>query len=230
MTGLVRKAILLTGCGMVIAGSAMATVPSAANSAFPLNGILLVGRNNTFAVPQEDVAGEFSVTVRDAGNTVLAGIVVTVNFANCTDSRVCNPQSFTGVSVAGCPGGPAVVSATTNALGVATFRITGGAVNSGNSPSADGDCAELRAQGVLFGTLTVASIDQNSGAILNGYAANDVSVAISDVLDSPAEYDARTDLNFNGADQANDLSLMVSLLLRAPQPSANNCGAAQACP
>jgi hypothetical protein len=230
MTGLVRRAILLTGLGLLVAGSAMASVPSAAQSTYPANGILLVGRNNTFAVPQEDVAGEFSVTVRDATPTVLPGVVVTVNFANCTDSRLCNPQSFPGLSIAGCPGGPAVVSATTNALGVATFRITGGSVNSGNSASADADCAELRAQGVFFNTLTVASIDQNAGAILNGYAANDISVAVADVLDNPPEMDGRTDHNYSGADQANDLSIMVGLVLRNPQPSANNCGAASACP
>ncbi|HYM82278.1 MAG TPA: hypothetical protein VEY91_12820 [Candidatus Limnocylindria bacterium] len=208
----------------------MAGIPCATQSTFPANGILLVGRNDGLASPREDVAGEFQVIARDCGATLLPGVIVAVSFANCTDSRVCNPQTFPGLSVAGCPGGPAVVYATTNELGVATFRITGGAINSGNSPSADADCAELRLEGVLLGTLTVASIDQNPGSPLNGYVANDLSVAVSDVLDSPAEMDGRSDVNFNGQDQANDLSLMLSLLLRPGNPSANNCGAASACP
>jgi hypothetical protein len=207
MTGLVRKAILLTVGASFIAGVAAASTPSAANSSFPTTGILLVGRNaaNT---PNEDSAGEFSVTVKDATNTPIPGATVTVNFNACTpDIRVSRIQSFTGVSVI-CNGVLGVVSAQTNALGVATLRILGGAQNAGNSPGAAAACAEIRANGVFLSTVEAAAIDQTGG--LNGALANDVSVVISDINNAnPAR---RSDFNFSNSVLPNDLSVDIALV------------------
>ena len=49
MTGLIRKATLMTLCGCVVAGAAMAGIPSASTSTVP-TCIKLVGRNLAGAV------------------------------------------------------------------------------------------------------------------------------------------------------------------------------------
>lgn len=218
MTGL-GKGLLLTACGLVVAGVASAAVPNRANSSFPASGITITGRNAANS-PQEDAIGAFTVTVRDINNTVINGATVAVNFAGCTpDIRVSSVQSFTGLTVT-CP--TKVVSATTNALGVATFRILGGAVNSGNSPGATFDCGVISANGVFLNNVTVAVIDQTGN--LNGALANDVSVVVSDILNGATV--GRSDFTFNDALQANDLALMAGYVLS--NRSAQNTGTA--CP
>jgi len=209
MTGLVRKATLLTGCGVLLAGAALAAVPNRANSNFPgqpgAAGIYLI-QHNAVNVPQEDVTGEFSVTVRDISNAPISGATVTVNFSGCTtDIRLCQTQTFTGVSV-DCP--TKVVSKTTSGLGVATFRITGGAANAGNSAGAGVGCAEIRANGVFLNNVTVAAFDQGGG--LNGVTGGDLSLWLSDFFALPKPYYGRSDYNFGGVVDGGDLSIWLS--------------------
>jgi hypothetical protein len=223
MTGLVRKALLLTALGLMVAGSAFALVPNRANSSFPPNGITLVGFNaaNT---PREDVAGEFSVTVRDINNAVLSGATVDIAFGACTpDIRIANTQTF-GTTTVDCVAKK--VSQVTNVLGVATFRILGGASNAGNSAGAGFECGVISSEGVFFNNVTVAAFDQNAGSILNGAIANDISVVVSDVLGNSTA--GRSDFNFNDAVQANDISFEVNDVLS--NRSLSNVGAANACP
>jgi len=87
MTGLVRKATLLTVAGLLAASAAMAGVPSAANSTVPAC-ISLVG--SSAGVP--DAFGSFSVTVRDLANNPLNGASVVVDLSGCTDIAICDDQ------------------------------------------------------------------------------------------------------------------------------------------
>jgi hypothetical protein len=161
MTGLVRKAILITVGASLIAGAAMAVTPSAANSTFQTTPIALVGRNaaNT---PAEDSFGNFSVTVRDAGNLPIQGATVTVNFNGCTpDIILSRIQSFTGVSVL-CNGARGVISGQTNNLGVVSFRILGGATTTPATSQATRRLAPSCARNnVFFTNLAVAALDQD---------------------------------------------------------------------
>ena len=77
MTGLVRKATLLTACGMLLAAAAMAGVPSAANSTTP-GAVLLVGRN---VAGPDTTDGVFQVVVRDLANNPINASAVVVDFA-----------------------------------------------------------------------------------------------------------------------------------------------------
>src|SRR5262252_1224345 len=87
MTGLVRKATLLTAAGLLAASAAMAGVPSAANSTTPAC-ISLVG--SLSGVP--DGAGQFTVTVRDLANNPLNGASVVIDLSGCADLNICNDQ------------------------------------------------------------------------------------------------------------------------------------------
>jgi len=206
MTGLVRKAILITVGASLYAGAAMAITPSAANSTFQTTPIALVGKNaaNT---PAEDSFGNFSVTVRDAGNLPIAGATVTVNFNGCTpDIILSRIQTFTGVSVL-CNGARGVISGQTNALGVVSFRILGGADNNlGNEPGNTTTCAELRANNVFFTNLAVAALDQTAN--LDGVLPGDLSVVIADI--NAGNLSRRTDLNLDGVINPNDLATQIS--------------------
>jgi len=157
MTGLVRRATLFTAVGLMAAVAAYAGVPSAATSTLG-TGIMLGGRvaSNVDALVQK------TMTVRDAANNPVPNSVVVINFSTCTasDIRLCSVQSFAGMFV-NCAA--KTVSAVTNASGVATFRIIGGANNPGLNPAGVGvGCASVTADGVSLGSLTVGAPDENN--------------------------------------------------------------------
>ena len=201
-------ALVLGVC--VVAGSARAQTPSAACSTFPTNGIRLVGRN--FAnTPPEDVVGEFSVTVMGGSPcVVIPGATVTIDFSGCApDIILSRIQTFTGVSVF-CNGPSGLITASTNGLGVATFRILGGAINNlGNMAGNPNVCAEIRCNAVFFADVEVAAFDQTAN--LNGVNPGDLAVVISDINHSNLA--RRSDFNLNGAVNPADLSAMVTVLL-----------------
>src|SRR5258706_15293637 len=87
MTGLVRKAILLTAAGCLIASAAMAGVPSPGNSSVP-PCIQLVRSAASVADPH----GSFQVTIRDLANNPLNGASVVVDLSGCTDLTLCSEQ------------------------------------------------------------------------------------------------------------------------------------------
>lgn len=228
MTGL-GKGLLLSACGLIIAGAASAAVPNRANSSFPANGIYLVGNNAGGTV---DIFGEFSVTVRDINNNpvVTPPAVVSVNFGGCTTDLRLSSQTFPGVSSAGC-----VVNATVNGLGVATFRIRGGALNAGNSPGAGFECAVISANGVFLNNVTAAAIDQ--GPIvgpLTGVTGLDLSILLGDLFTLPSPPAVgRSDYNFSDSVTPLDLSVWVGAFFHAAVPaggSPQNGGVLAGCP
>jgi hypothetical protein len=214
MTGLVRKAILITVGASMYAGAAMAITPSAANSNFPApnSTIMITGKKSTNA-PAEDARGQFSVTVRDGSNLVIQGATVTLNFNACTpDIILSRIQSFAGVSIL-CNGVRGVVSAQTNNLGVATFRILGGSNNvlplaGGNNPGNQTACAELRANGVFFTNLAVSAPDETNN--LNGVNGGDLGVLISDINHGNLAF--RDDVNKDGAVNPGDVGTMITIV------------------
>lgn len=196
MTGL-GKGLLLSACGLILAGAASAAVPNRANSSFPANGIYVVGNNGATV----DVLGEFAVTVRDINNTpVPPPATVSVNFGGCTTDIRLAPQTFAGVSTSGC-----VVSAGVNALGVATFRIKGGALNPGNGPGAGFECAVISSNGVFLNNVTVAAFDQTGN--LNGVTGGDLASWTADFFAVPQPTVGRSDYNFDDLITGGDLAV-----------------------
>src|SRR5687768_17377471 len=115
MSGLLRKAMLLACSGVLAASSAMAAVPSPADSQV-LCGLNLVGTNGGVA----DVKGQFSIIVRDLAQNPIAGSSVVIDFNACTpDIRVCSAQPHGGVT-ADCSGTVGEINAVTDGSGTVT--------------------------------------------------------------------------------------------------------------
>ena len=209
MTGLLRKAMLFGCAGVVIASSAMASVPDPTKSTIP-SGIILVGQKTGVADPK----GNFTVTVKDLAGNTIAGSSVIVDFTGCaTDSRICSAQSFAGVT-ADCSSNPGTVSAVTNASGVATLRVLGGGRNTASgSPGAGFHCATIYADGVNLGNTTVAIADENGSGTNNGTAVSvlDASLALSDSLHNLAV--GRSDFNFSNNVSIVDVSILLGISL-----------------
>lgn len=199
MTGLIRKATLLSACGMLLATAAMAGIPSATNSDKPAN-MKVVGFQGT--VP-DSVDGKFTVTVRDAGNNPINASNVVVDFSGCSDMKVQQNQLNANYTI-NCPA--KTVSAYTNAAGVVGFTILGG--STGNvGPFTGASCAKIFADGVLLSSPTVAIFNlDNSG----GVNASDASVLATDV--GTHAYRARSDFDLNLSLTAADLSVMATAI------------------
>lgn len=170
MTRLAQKAAFLTTIGLLTAAAAMAGVPNAGQSNLN-NGcslgagcsaegvLLLCGQNSGGTV---DANGEKQVLVKDAGGNTVANSVVIINFSNCYtggDVRISSTQLFAGLTV-NC--GAHTVSATTNASGIAVFRVQGYSnVTSATAAGAGEGCATVTADGVPLGAYSVATADMN---------------------------------------------------------------------
>ncbi len=218
MTGLVRKATLLTVCGLFVAGAAMAGVPSPANSSKPAC-IAVVGTTTGVVDP----AGQFTVTVKDLANNPIQNSQVVIDFSSeyaVPDVRIGSTQPFAGLTV-DCTA--KTVRALTNASGVVTFRIVGGAQNSGNSPGVGAGGAKVFADGVLLGSVTVEAFDQDG---VSGVGANDLSAWLGDKFATGAPYYGRSDYDCNASVGANDLSVWLAVKFAA----GSSASAAAYCP
>ena len=191
MTGLVRKAILLSVCGLLFAGAAMASVPSAAQSTIPA-GIKLVGTTAGVADP----LGQFTVTVRDLAGNVIANSAVVVDFTLAVpDIKFQQTQPFAGLTT---DGPTRTVRALSNASGIATFRIVG---RSTTGAFAGFQKGKIQADGVLLGNVTVAAFDLDGS---NGVGANDLATWLGDFGAAAAA--GRSDYDFSSSLGANDLA------------------------
>lgn len=160
MTGLLRKAAM-TVCGLAVAATAFAGVPSPGNSTLPAR-INFVGANGG-GVPNAAAPGATAtVTVRDLANNPIANSSVVMSFAGCgTDSRFGDTQ--TGYTV-NCPA--KTVRGTTDASGVVSFVIVGG--GKGLAPFSAAGCASIIADGVSLGAVNVGTYDMNGVAGVGG--------------------------------------------------------------
>ena len=146
MTGLVRKATLLSACGLLLAGAAMAGIPNAANSPLPTSPLIIADGDNPGAA-----CHTFAFVVRDALNNPVAGSDVVLDFSTCAagDAAVCLTQPDAGVTVTAI--GKTVLK-TTDGLGAVSFRLLGQGTNPGLPPPT---CVKVYASGNLLGTVQV---------------------------------------------------------------------------
>jgi len=217
MLRMMSKTLLLAVTTGLVISSARASTPSAAHSDIPC-GIVLVG--STSGVPDRE--GEFTIVVRDASGTPLAGSLVEIDFNACTpDIRVCSVQPWSGVS-ADCSGAVGTVTATTDASGTTRMRITGGARNMvPHTPGAGFQCGVVRADGVELGAINVAAFDENG---VGGANPADLSLYFSDAQDYMSEagiYRGRSDFNCSHSLNPADQSLLMSIIFRGR--SVNSC-------
>jgi len=213
MTGLLRKAMLFACAGVLAASSAMAAVPSPADSDVPC-GINLVGTHSGIA----DSHGTFSIVVRDLAHNPIAGSAVVIDFNSCTasggvqDIRICSTQAVTGVT-ANCAGVVGSINAVTDGSGTITIAVIGGAKNTApHTPGTGFKCATVYADGVNLGNVNVGAFDENG---VGGVNPADVSVMINDSLDfaGSAVYRGRSDFNCTNSVNPADISLELGVSL-----------------
>jgi hypothetical protein len=170
MISLASKATLLSVVGIMIAGAALAGVPNSGNSNINLSGggagILWVGGKAGSVV---DVHCEKQILVRDAALNPVANSVVIINFTACYGGEIklgdATAQSFN--TTVNC--GAHTISATTNASGVAVFRVVGGSNAATPSSAGIGEgCATVTADGVPLGSYSVATPDYTLGGNVGG--------------------------------------------------------------
>ena len=128
MTGLVRKTTLFTVCGLVVAGAAMAGVPSPANSQAPC--VILMdfpnSQNSVGVNPAICSVPSLKVVVRDALNNPVSGSDVVLDFTACVGwgSNIELASTQPDLAVTTSCGGKTVLK-TTNALGEVCFTVIG---------------------------------------------------------------------------------------------------------
>ena len=196
MTGLVRKATLLTAAGLLIASAAMAGVPSAANSTTP-TCITLVG--SLAGTP--DGAGLFNITVRDLANNPLNGASVVIDLSGCLDLAICNDQLDANALV-NC--GAKTTRKFTNASGQVSFIVLGGSNGAGNASTLLGG-GKIFANGTLIQTPTVSAFDLDGSS---GVGANDLSAWLTDF--GSGQNFGRSDYDCSNTIGANDLSVWLT--------------------
>jgi hypothetical protein len=159
MTGLVRRATLLTAVGLLAASAAMAAVPSAATSTQPSPLVIkIVGHGSP-----PDAAGNITYTIRDGANNPVQNSVVILSFAACGDVRICQ-SDFMADKTVNCAARS--VTGTTNALGQITFAVTGS--GSGAGAPTTTKCVAVTADGVPMSNLGAATADYNGVSGVNG--------------------------------------------------------------
>ena len=211
MTGLVRKATLLTAAGVLLASAAFAGVPSAANSTVP-TGIAVVGHLSGTADP----VGLFSVTVKDVAGNPMNGASVVVDFSGCADIKICAQAEQTAVSNPGALVNCAAktIRLFTNGSGVVSFDILGGSRPGLGTSHAN--AGRVFANGVLIGSPSVAAYNLDGAGPIN---ATDFGLFLTDfALDNTL---ARSNFKFSGVINATDLGKILTVF--AAGKSATSC-------
>ena len=159
MTHLVRKATLLTGCGLMLAGMTMAKPPSPGNSTIApqvhtYDGITTggpsVGENGIYS--DADFCSSTNFTMRDYSNVPVPYVLVTLDFSRCPAGaiKLCTNQDDAGITI-DCLAKTA--SKSTDALGFVSFNLRAtGSVPNATLPV----CADLYGNGFPMGTITLA--------------------------------------------------------------------------
>jgi hypothetical protein len=216
MTGLIRKATVLTFCGLLVAGAAMAGVPSATTSTIPPGHIFgaVIGaggspgaRVNAGGVP--NAFFQFSITVRDLATNVVSGSNVKIDFSQCKRLYLGQDQPFMGAP-SNC--GTHVVSVLSGPTGIATFRIVAGSNNTGvllGENDAIG-CVQIIADNVALGRVNIATPDEDNSSSGGAMSGADLGLVIDDVahcLNDPGApfYLGRSDFDFNNVTDGVDI-------------------------
>jgi len=166
MTGLVRKATLLSVGGLFIAGAAMAGLPNAANSTVRSIGLLPHSNPvDPLTTARAGIPTLYCITVRDENNAVVPNVAVTLDVVNCTtagatDITICSLQSAPGHTVS-CNSGNRRITLTADINGLACFNIIGNSNNSTGSTPVSAPCIQVFAGSTLLGTVAYSAYDQD---------------------------------------------------------------------
>ncbi len=199
--------------------AALAGIPAPINYIVP-DYITVVGHNGGGA---PDPAGQFEIILRDLANNPIAGAWVALEFAACTDVRICQTQPAPGTVVDCTPGAPRLL-ALSDANGRVVFDIVGQGMNAGASPGPGLGCMAVVVGGVVAKWVTVAVLDQNGGVSAPGVEITDLTAWLKDL--GSGNYYGRSDYNRNGVLDVVDFVV----LLRALGAGSSSAGCATLVP
>ena len=160
MKRLVPVVALVTFVGLVPVATATTPVPTRSTSTIPTI-VSLAGFAPGDVV---DPRCETVFIVRDALNNPLPNSVVMIDFSACVagEVRIGSQPMFPGLFV-NCSA--RTVAAITNAFGIATFRIVGASnLSTGSEPAVGDGCAAVIADGIILGSVSVATPDFNGAS------------------------------------------------------------------
>ena len=182
---------ILTGIGLSIAAAEGATlIPDPSKCTMQSQYLDVEGATNGQPDDCSDGrCGNFTVTIRDAGNSVIQGSVVVIDFSGCSDIMISCDQltTVTGQSYLS----PKKVSGTTDITGRFTFKVQGAAnavptAGSTTSPGTNAGvpCAQVYADGVLLTpSLKVVAYDVNGlGSPMGGVNGVDANLVCQEVV------------------------------------------------
>lgn len=166
--------------------------------------ILVVGED---ANGVADPLGEFTVVIRDIVGQPVGGVLVIVEFANCSDVRLAVDQRDPD-AILNC--GNRSVAKTTDGNGTVRFRIVGSSSASPGGPGSPTGCAAIYADGILGGNPRVAILDLAGS---DGLAPADISAWLDDFF-GPYQPE-RADYDGNQVLGAGDLSKLLDAFFAA---------------
>ncbi len=162
----------------------------------------------------------YTVVIRDANGVAIQNSVVTIDFSACSDISISCDQ-LTAVTAQ--TADQSKVSGTTDSNGQFVFKVQG-AANSTTTGLPDPQqspgtplgtpCATLSADGVVLGHLLVNAYDINGlGSPTQAVSAADASVVSAEVSrgNSSGIHYERSDINFDGVVDQNDVNLMSAM-------------------
>ncbi len=168
-------------------------------------GITLVGATAGIV----DTRGEFIIRVRDLAQNPVPDCEVMIDFRACRpDIRIAADQPHPGLRVE-CDANGTRILATTDANGIAVFRIVGAATAGSGGPAAAGfKCATVYAGSANLGTINVAAFDLNGGGGVN---PADLSLFLPDSFG--ADIEGRSDYNCSNTVNPSDMSILIQAAL-----------------
>ena len=206
MTGLVRKATLLTVGGLLLAGAAMAGIPSSANSTIPTCITVMDG-----SVPALCGGPLALFTIKDANNNAVGSVTIVLDFTTCSpDASVdeCNAQPDPTIGSTGVIEGPfETLAYTADLSGQLCTSVIGSGTNVTPLASGRPVCCKIYAASQFMGTATVTVVryDLSGDGLVGGL---DGSLWVSDFFN--ANYNSRADYDCSGTIGGLDGSLWVA--------------------
>ncbi len=220
------RALVFVGSLLLPIGPAWADIPTI--------GTCDIGKGVTLGGTSAGIADPLtlkSIVIRDGLDQPIPSSTVSIDFGACVNAgeiRLCSAQPDPGIIVS-C--GTRVVTAVTDANGIARFHIVGYALNPGGgtpgspAPGYGPGGATVRADGVTLGTLVVSAYNQNGQGGVNTV---DLALFLNDrfSITGLANLRGRSDYNADGAVNPLDLAL----LLRARGAGGSTASCASVCP
>lgn len=186
---------LLALAGTLAAGSSQADPPSPGNSTIP-DHVTLVSLG---PAGPDSVAGHFVVVFRDLANQPVPGVVITLDFAACTDVAIAPDQRDPRL-VVNCSS--RTVSAVTDVNGTASFTILGARAF---GPPSGPNSLRIYGDGVMLGSLSASMFDLDG---TGGVTLGDLGAWASDFFSGTNP--PRSDYDDYGGVSLSDLSFWAA--------------------